>query len=274
MIRVGDYPDVMLKLLKDGRSGDFELKHKTIPAGKILQAYKKGVGMHRDLFVEDYPIVSMTEKGDNGVTWMSDTPFEFECLKDVVEFARGDVLIIGLGIGLLPTLIKDKPEVKSITVVELNEDVINLVWNQIKTDKMKIVKGDAFEFLKSTLEKFDTIHVDIWADIIQPYEEIDKVTKLAGRILNGGGKVFCWLSENYELIRESIPKEPVQSTGIGMYPPCKGCGKTLRNDYNGFCMDCADGLGKSELFIKENSQKSFLVKKSSEKISLKQGVKK
>lgn len=253
MILIKDYTQIMKSVLKEGKCGAFELKRRVIPKGKILQTYKKEIGMFRDEFAEDYPIMALTEGNkEDMTTWMSDTPFEIECMKDVIEFARGDVLICGLGIGLLPTLIKDKPEVKSITVVELEKDVIDLVWNQIKTDKMRIINADAIKFLADAAEKFDTIHIDLWADIVQPYKIIDRVTAIAQKLLNEDGKVFCWLSENYQKIKEDIPKEPALSSGIGFFPPCKGCGKTLRNDYNGFCMDCADGMGKSELFIKRS----------------------
>lgn len=37
--------------------------------------------------------------------------------------------------------------------------------------------------------------------------------------------------------------------------PCKKCGKTIRNDYWGLCMDCADELEISELFEKDKDYK-------------------
>ena len=42
--------------------------------------------------------------------------------------------------------------------------------------------------------------------------------------------------------------------------PCLRCGKVLRYDYNGFCMDCADLLGISELFKNsKNYAKNLLI---------------
>lgn len=45
--------------------------------------------------------------------------------------------------------------------------------------------------------------------------------------------------------------EPRQSKGIVFDDPCKRCGKTIRHDYDGLCMDCADELGVSEIFATE-----------------------
>jgi hypothetical protein len=42
--------------------------------------------------------------------------------------------------------------------------------------------------------------------------------------------------------------------GFVNWPPCKRCGKTLRYDYDGYCMDCADDLRMSELFDHGNQR--------------------
>lgn len=44
----------------------------------------------------------------------------------------------------------------------------------------------------------------------------------------------------------------LQNRGIVVGLSCLRCGKTLRNDYNGLCMDCVDVLGLSE-FMPEKS---------------------
>lgn len=38
-----------------------------------------------------------------------------------------------------------------------------------------------------------------------------------------------------------------QTASIVFNDPCIRCGKPLRADYAGFCMDCSDSLGISEL---------------------------
>jgi hypothetical protein len=46
----------------------------------------------------------------------------------------------------------------------------------------------------------------------------------------------------------------LNSLGIVQGVPCVRCGKVIRNDYNGFCMDCADELGISEFFKNTEAQ--------------------
>lgn len=36
--------------------------------------------------------------------------------------------------------------------------------------------------------------------------------------------------------------------------PCNRCGKILRRDYSGLCMDCADELGLSEMHKKKSKE--------------------
>lgn len=43
--------------------------------------------------------------------------------------------------------------------------------------------------------------------------------------------------------------------------PCLRCGKTLRWDYDGLCMDCADELGISEMFKTTKQQRIDIVTK-------------
>lgn len=47
--------------------------------------------------------------------------------------------------------------------------------------------------------------------------------------------------------KNSVKKRAVMSKGVVIGIPCKGCGKTIRHDYDGYCMDCADEKGISEI---------------------------
>ncbi|MBN2075906.1 MAG: class I SAM-dependent methyltransferase, partial [Dehalococcoidales bacterium] len=140
----------------------------------------------------DYTVVTLTE---NGNTWMTDNPFEVESSLGAIEGARGDVLIGGLGIGLLPTLMKDK--VDSIDIVELNQEVIDLVFHQVATEKTQIIHDDICHYLTSTGKRYDFICVDIWSDTFLPMWDIDAVKTLARRCLKPSGDIWCWLEELY-----------------------------------------------------------------------------
>lgn len=139
----------MSEILKDGKVGDFELSHYEIgkndfyamlhgiPSGKFVRL------MHR------------------GEVVMSNTDMEKRANSSFVINAHGNVLIGGLGIGLTLLAIQDKGEVKQITVVEKNKEVIELVGGQLPLNsKVHIVHDDVFEY--KPLFKYNTIYMDIW----------------------------------------------------------------------------------------------------------------
>ena len=94
---------------------------------------------------------------------MSDTPMEKSTNYDFVRKAHGVVFIAGLGIGMIVLAIQDKENVKSITILEKNQDVIDLVAPQLPlNDKVKIIQGDVFDYEFARGTKFDVLYFDIW----------------------------------------------------------------------------------------------------------------
>jgi hypothetical protein len=92
---------------------------------------------------------------ENDRIWMTITPNEIETMKEAVDQAFGNVLAYGLGLGYYAFMISEKDDVESITVVEMNDDVIKLfttyVLPQFKNaHKIKIFKKDAFEICTKT----------------------------------------------------------------------------------------------------------------------------
>jgi len=242
------YDFTMSKLLKEGKVGNFSLVKTFVPEGTILNMYDRKEGkLFKGRYLFNYPLVALRE-GETEV-WMSDAQIEIESIAGAIEAARGDVLIGGLGIGLLPVFIKDK--VNSITVVELHEEVIDLVFPQLVIPGMEVINDDIYHYLDTTKLRYDFIHIDIWGDITAPIKEIDKAREAATKCLKPGGIVWCWLQELYDRIKDKLPREPIECTSLpAIYEPCLICGKRLRNDYAGLCMDCADLMGLSEAFVK------------------------
>ncbi len=259
-IRYKDYPHDLYNLHKERRVGDFEIRKLTIPIGKTLQHYTSELGMCRCRFKTPFPTVQLHQIVQDGRVldvqdgvWMSDTPMEFETTKNAVNNSKGDVLECGIGIGMFVHYASKRDEVKSITIVEQEKDVVDLVYPVVKNKKTNTIIGDAIEFLKNTDKKFDFIHIDIWASVTTPYLEIDKVLKIARKKLKPKGIVSCWLEENAENVKKKIKKgikngTIKQSKGdlIVNGEPCGSCGKTTRFDFGGLCMDCADDMGLTD----------------------------
>jgi len=108
-----------------------------------------------------------------GVVWMSDTPAERVSNLPLYKAATGDVLMLGLGIGMLPMALARKESVTSITVVEVDPRVIDVVAPTLALSgtEVRIVHGDAFLPERTGLPRvkdgggYDTILADIWPTI-------------------------------------------------------------------------------------------------------------
>lgn len=96
---------------------------------------------------------------------MSDGDEEWRSNSRFMHRANGDVLIAGLGIGMVLTKVLPKPDVRTVTVIEKHADVIALVAPAFPDPKLKIVHADIFEWKPEKGQKWDTIYFDIWPDI-------------------------------------------------------------------------------------------------------------
>lgn len=94
---------------------------------------------------------------------MHDHPDELETHLDFMLKARGDVLITGLGLGCVARGCAANPDVKSVTVIERDARVIELVWPYMPRG-MKLVAGDAMQWAQTTQDRFTCAWHDLWSD--------------------------------------------------------------------------------------------------------------
>ena len=238
-------------LLQEGKVGTAEIRRRTIPEDTVLQSWDEINGMHQIKFAGDY---ESTELHIDGEIWMSDTPLEQNTAMPFMQMAEGSVLLGGLGIGLVPSQLMVLDRITSITIIENSIDVIELVGQSLNNDKIEIIEDDIRNYLISQGDdgngrRFDSVFIDIWEDMGTPRDEIEEMMDLAEKVLTFDGFASCWLQSHYDLIRSKIPTAPTVMSGFGKFDPCFNCGKTLRADYSGLCMDCADSLMVSELWV-------------------------
>ena len=144
----------MAEILEDRKVEDFEISHFEIGKNDMY-AILHGISCGK--------FIRLTHRGS---VVMSDTEMEKRTNAEFVRNAHGKVLIGGLGIGLILLAVQDKADVKKITVIEKNREVIDLVSNQLPlNDKVEIINADVFEYVPA--EKYDTIYMDIWNYINQ-----------------------------------------------------------------------------------------------------------
>lgn len=144
----------MTKLLSPAQKGEYEISN-----FEILE--NNGPAMIAGILPGTY--VKLT---CNGEVIMSDTPMEKRTNREFCRKAHGDVLIGGLGIGMICMAIQDNDEVRTITVIEKSKDVIDLVASQLPLNpKVNIIHADVYDWKPQTGMRFDCIYMDIWSYI-------------------------------------------------------------------------------------------------------------
>lgn len=138
-----------------------------------------------------------------GKTMMSNHEFETLTNQKFLDNAKGDILIFGLGIGLIVFPLLNENDVNSITIVEIDSGLIDEVFPIIiKNDpksKVNVYLSNAFEF--ETDMMFDTIYFDIWSDINQQsFSEMKFLSERFIKNLKPGGWMDSWCSEEENYI--------------------------------------------------------------------------
>lgn len=138
--------------IKPRRIGDWEIDTFDISHKKDFRAILDGI--------PDGRYVRLRHKGQ---VVMSNTLMEQRTNRFFCCNAYGDILIGGLGIGMIIMDIQDDERVTSITVIEKNQEVIDLVASQLPLNsKVKIICADVFTWKPDKGVKYDCVYMDIW----------------------------------------------------------------------------------------------------------------
>jgi hypothetical protein len=132
---------------------------KVLPDGRMLPQIA--------FFKEHYHFPAVLE---NGREWMTLQPNEMVTTYPAIAQASGRVLTFGMGLGYFAYHAAAKPEVESVTVVDISPDVLHLFRTHILPqiphgDKIRLVQKDAFDFAREDMAgNFDFVFADIWHD--------------------------------------------------------------------------------------------------------------
>jgi spermidine synthase len=187
----------MTTVLPEGKIGEAELRHlvvdeqsesysriRVIATGNFREEVHQGV--YAGLFVKNKLVMSdtQTEKRDN---------------VGFIVHAKGDVLVAGLGLGMVLFPVITKSDVKSVTVIEKSADVISLIESPLrkalgKREKLlQIIHSDIFTWKPPKNKKWDTIYFDIWPDLCTDYlPEMTRLHRRYARRKSPGGWMSSW----------------------------------------------------------------------------------
>lgn len=178
----------MHEIIPEGKSGDWEVNHfetdeEEVKSRKLRAMMSFSYGDYYDLVPGKYIRLLDWSKSFTK-TQMTDTIMERRTNLEFMERAHGDVLIGGLGIGMIiaPLLCKEIGEkVDTIRVVESSQDVIKLVKPHLMklegSEKLEIIEADMLEYW--TDDQFNVIYFDIWAEVTS--DNLPQMSKLHRR---------------------------------------------------------------------------------------------
>lgn len=139
----------------------------------------------------------------SGTNWMQ-TDRDYTHTRNTMfahfDLAHGDVLITGLGFGIIATAIAEKEEVTSVTVLEISQDVIDaFLANNVPSEKIKIIQADACTY--ETDIEYDCLLPDHYE--LQDYEwRIKDMNRIASTIPH---KVFWPWSIEEIFLKDAYP---------------------------------------------------------------------
>lgn len=130
---------------------------------------------------------------------MSNTPDEIRDHRVFIQKAEGDVLINGLGLGVILEILLPKPKITSITVIEKDEEVISLVAPSFENEeKLIIINADALEYTPPKGRRYNAVWHDIWDGITTDnLEDMKKLHRRYGRRCDWQGSWARWMCEDH-----------------------------------------------------------------------------
>lgn len=134
-----------------------------------VQCEEEGFGIQPEVFYlvpGTYAVLEReNEKGDCEV-FMSNTPMEARTNRKFINAAKGNVLVTGLGIGMVIDALLSKPEVGHIDIVEKFQEVIDLVAPVYANEpRVNIIHADAMTWRPAKGVVYDYVWHDIWPNI-------------------------------------------------------------------------------------------------------------
>ena len=188
--------------LPDQENGKISITSRVEPKGSVYAVVSMRnaifMGMEPERIVFQEPTRIHFMKDQHGV-FMSTIPQEIEQMYRQSLGAYGRVLVGGLGLGVVVAAMDKNPRVTSITVLEINRKVIQLVSPYLKTRNTTIVLADLRKALKTYKElglKFDFAFYDTWRGTgeYDHYHEVLPLRKLSEGIVPQLN-IECWNEE-------------------------------------------------------------------------------
>ena len=154
--------------------------HELFSVSSIVEDENRELNDWMRLRAMDEPYQATFLWQDNEV-WMLDAPSEMNTIEPYAKKAKGKGLTFGLGIGFYVYMALLNDDVESVTIVERSPEVIQLFNTVLRpqfpqSKEIKIIQGDAFDYFnEDTLNRYDSVFVDIWQSNEDGLEMIERL---------------------------------------------------------------------------------------------------
>ena len=206
-------------------------------------------GLHLRLpGVRSIPVLSKQDDDGDDQIWMSTADLELATMSDAVEDCQGHVLVAGLGLGIFPILAARKPDVASITVVEIDPHITAISSPYVAHPKVKVVNDSIEHFAQHPppdTPAFDYCFYDVWPAIQDPYAEETKARATVAHLMNDEGTVSVWCQALNNRKRRSM--QCIQDLRSQAVSPaergatCYQCAGEMTSSIAELCIECALG---------------------------------
>ena len=118
----------------------------------------------------------------------------------VFNKAHGDVLVAGLGLGMIHQQLIENDDITSVTIVEKNQEVIDLVWEHcLKNEKFRLVHADIYEWQPDST--WDVGWFDSWIGECEQNFYFDFIEQKYGDFCK---EIIFWKEEGSPMKREVL----------------------------------------------------------------------
>jgi len=163
-------PEIQVGTMKLDQSK--KIKARTIFSTNEIQRNKSNLQTFREYgyVSKDLNLPTLYDTTHNQ-SWMSVEPSEINSFAPFLNIAYGNVLVMGCGLGYLAYMLSQKEDVKKITIIEKDPNVVKIFQDHLlpqfkNATKIQIFCADAIEVLAlQNLEQFDFCSIDIWHNL-------------------------------------------------------------------------------------------------------------
>jgi hypothetical protein len=177
----------------DGESGDWKVStFEVTEEGALFHNLHESINPHRGVrhIVPGF-YKQLTRRGE---IIMSDTPAEIRDLIPFVCMAVGNILVTGLGLGVMVSALAARKQVTGITVIEKSPDVVKLVAPSYRQrGRIRIIRADAFTWKVPEGVKFSFAWHDIWDTISR--DNLGEMYRLKRKYAPFCRRQECWCHE-------------------------------------------------------------------------------